>query len=167
MTYAGARGATEAQMAQTLHYALPQDRLHPAFNRLDLDRPVSDLAKRLEALSLFRSSDDFQALSLAFKRVGNILSGQTPGEVDPAFFFEDEKKLFEELERLPWRKSSSPRVATRSAPGALDAAGRWIVSSMVLVMAEITSCATTASHPEAAPECSRGSPILKSSPAGG
>jgi glycyl-tRNA synthetase beta chain len=65
------------------------------------DRPVSDLAKRLEALSLFRSSEDFQALSLAFKRVGNILSGQKPGEVDPGFFFEDdEKKLFEELEKL-------------------------------------------------------------------
>jgi serpin B len=37
MTYAGARGGTESQMAQTLHYALPQDRLHPAFNQLDLD----------------------------------------------------------------------------------------------------------------------------------
>ena len=77
------------------------DELNAVFAAAGLDRPVSDLAKRLEALSLFRSSDDFQALSLAFKRVGNILSGQTPGEVDPGIFFEDdEKKLFEELERL-------------------------------------------------------------------
>ena len=30
MTYAGARGNTEAQMAQTLHFALDQERLHPA-----------------------------------------------------------------------------------------------------------------------------------------
>src|SRR5512142_414699 len=37
MPYAGARGNTEAQMAQALHYTLPQDRLHPAFNRLDQD----------------------------------------------------------------------------------------------------------------------------------
>ncbi len=37
MTYAGAHGNTESQMAQTLHYTLPQDRLHPAFNQLDLD----------------------------------------------------------------------------------------------------------------------------------
>lgn len=37
MTYAGARGETEQQMAQTLHYLLPQDRLHPAFNALDLE----------------------------------------------------------------------------------------------------------------------------------
>jgi serpin B len=35
MTYAGARGETEAQMARTLHYTLPQERLHAAFNALD------------------------------------------------------------------------------------------------------------------------------------
>jgi len=35
MTYAGARGETEQQMADTLHYTLPQARLHPAFNALD------------------------------------------------------------------------------------------------------------------------------------
>ena len=36
MTYAGARGETERQMADTLRFLLPQDRLHPAFNNLDL-----------------------------------------------------------------------------------------------------------------------------------
>jgi glycyl-tRNA synthetase beta chain len=77
------------------------DELNAVFAAASLDFPVSDLAKRLEALSRFRSSEDFLALSLAFKRVGNILSGQKPGEVDPAFFFEDdENKLFEEIERL-------------------------------------------------------------------
>jgi serpin B len=35
MTYAGARGSTESQMAETLHYTLPQQQLHPAFNALD------------------------------------------------------------------------------------------------------------------------------------
>ena len=45
MTYAGARGATESQMAQTLHF-LPQDQLHPAFNALDLQ-----LAERGKAAS--------------------------------------------------------------------------------------------------------------------
>jgi serpin B len=37
MTYAGARGGTERQMADTLHFALPEERLHPAFNSLDLE----------------------------------------------------------------------------------------------------------------------------------
>ncbi|MBN1375783.1 MAG: serpin family protein [Dehalococcoidia bacterium] len=35
MTYAGARGLTQQQMADTLHYTLPQENLHPAFNNLD------------------------------------------------------------------------------------------------------------------------------------
>ncbi|MFC2045021.1 serpin family protein [Chloroflexota bacterium] len=37
MTYAGARGETEEQMADTLNFALQQDPLHPAFNGLDID----------------------------------------------------------------------------------------------------------------------------------
>ncbi len=37
MTYAGARGETERQMADTLHYRLSQDKLHNALNGLDLD----------------------------------------------------------------------------------------------------------------------------------
>jgi len=35
MTYAGARGDTASQMAKVLHFTLPPDRLHPAFNALD------------------------------------------------------------------------------------------------------------------------------------
>ena len=37
MTYAGARGDTEKQMSDTLHFALSQDRLHPVFNGLDIE----------------------------------------------------------------------------------------------------------------------------------
>ncbi len=53
MPYAGARGQTETQMAQALHYTLPQDRLHPAFNRLDQDlaqeaKPTSDAEQPLQ-----------------------------------------------------------------------------------------------------------------------
>ncbi len=43
MTYAGARGETEAQMAQVMYY-LPQAQLHSAFNALDLQlekKPVN------------------------------------------------------------------------------------------------------------------------------
>ena len=37
MTYAGARSETAQQMADTLHFTLPQERLHPAFNSLALE----------------------------------------------------------------------------------------------------------------------------------
>ena len=44
MTWAGARGNTETEMADALHFTLGQGRLHPAFNALDLA-----LATRAEA----------------------------------------------------------------------------------------------------------------------
>ena len=37
MTYAGAAGDTASEMAGTLHFNLPADQLHAAFNRLDLE----------------------------------------------------------------------------------------------------------------------------------
>jgi serpin B len=37
MTYAGARGETAQQMADTLNFILEQERLHPAFNWLDIE----------------------------------------------------------------------------------------------------------------------------------
>ena len=37
MTHAGAHGETEQQMADTLHFTLPQGSLHPVFNGLDIE----------------------------------------------------------------------------------------------------------------------------------
>ncbi len=37
MTYSGARGETEKQMSDTLHFTLSQGRLHPVFNGLDIE----------------------------------------------------------------------------------------------------------------------------------
>ncbi len=46
MVYAGAQGQTAQQMANTMHFNLPQERLHPVFNALDLD-----LRKRSQTLT--------------------------------------------------------------------------------------------------------------------
>lgn len=46
MTWAGARGNTETEMAQAMRFTLGQERLHPAFNGLDLE-----LASRADASS--------------------------------------------------------------------------------------------------------------------
>lgn len=46
MTHVGARGETERQMADTVHFLLTQERLHPAFNELDLQ--LSSRAGRVE-----------------------------------------------------------------------------------------------------------------------
>ncbi len=48
MTYGGARGETAAQMAKTLHFSLPQERLHSAFASLQQQLNDSATAKDFE-----------------------------------------------------------------------------------------------------------------------
>jgi len=52
MTYAGARGNTEQQMAHALHFMLPQSQLHGAFNALDLKLNTTGQANADFKLSL-------------------------------------------------------------------------------------------------------------------
>ncbi len=52
MTYAGARGETEQQMADVLRFALPQEVLHPAFNALD--QALASRGERLNEEQRFR-----------------------------------------------------------------------------------------------------------------
>lgn len=68
MTSAGARGQTAQQMAQTLHSAFPQERLHPAANALD------------QALSSRGAGDDGFHLEVA-----NSIWGQQGFVFQPAF----------------------------------------------------------------------------------
>jgi serpin B len=54
MTYAGAKGQTADQMAQALHYTLPQEALHPAFNKLALELASRSEIEDLEPDQVFR-----------------------------------------------------------------------------------------------------------------
>jgi serpin B len=62
MTYAGAAGDTQAQMAKVMQFTLPQDRLHPAFNALDIQLTRSE-----------ESTDDSQPFQM---NIANSLWGQ-------------------------------------------------------------------------------------------
>jgi serpin B len=73
MTYAGARGETERQMADVLRFTLSQDRLHPAFNSLDLE-----LARRGEGAE-GKDEDGFRL------NIANALWGQDGYEFLPEF----------------------------------------------------------------------------------
>lgn len=77
------------------------DEINAVFALGPLDRPVTDMKRRLDAVAALRGSDDFEALSVAFKRVGNILAGQSPGTVEPGELVEKEEKgLFKALEAI-------------------------------------------------------------------
>jgi serpin B len=73
MTYAGARGDTESQMAAALHFGLAQEKLHPAFNALDLSLPRGSETKAEQETKGFRL------------RIANALWGQTDHQFLPAF----------------------------------------------------------------------------------
>lgn len=65
MTYAGARGDTAQQMSATLHYALPQDQLHPVFNLLDQSLNTTDSSKsgfQLNVVNSLWGQDQFAFL---------------------------------------------------------------------------------------------------------
>jgi serpin B len=75
MLHAGARGNTERQMEQALSFVLPQSRLHPALNKLDLE---------LESRGKGKKAADGKAFRL---KVVNALWGQRgysflPGYLD-------------------------------------------------------------------------------------
>lgn len=74
MTFAGARGETEAQMASGLHFLLPQEKLHPAFNSLD-----QILSSREEADLPEDSGDPFQLT------IANAIWGQQDFQFEDAF----------------------------------------------------------------------------------
>ncbi len=65
MTYGGARGETEKQMAAALQFLLAQDRLHPAFNSIDIE-----LAKRGEVAKEGKDEKGFRL------KVVNAIWGQ-------------------------------------------------------------------------------------------
>ena len=73
MAYAGAHGTTETQMASAMHYTLPQARLHPALDALDLA-----LASRGQGAK----GDDGKAFRL---RVTNSMWGAPQTTFAPAY----------------------------------------------------------------------------------
>ena len=73
MTLAGAKGETERQIANTLHYGLPQSALHPSFNALD--RELASRGRDLQA-----EENQFFELNIA-----NAMWGQQGYEFLPDF----------------------------------------------------------------------------------
>jgi serpin B len=56
MTYSGARNQTAHQMAQAMHFTLPQERLHPAFNKLALELASRTAAEGVKPDQAFQLS---------------------------------------------------------------------------------------------------------------
>jgi serpin B len=94
MTYAGAAGSTEAEMARTLHFNLPPDRLHDAMSALQAS---------------WKTSDPKQGFHL---QVANRLWGQEGRTFSPSFLELTRTKYGAEVARLDFaRKPEAARQA--------------------------------------------------------
>ena len=78
-----------------------------------------DAVERVKALAELKGQEDFEPLSVAFKRVGNIIKGGLDQDVDPALFEDDcEKELFAQLQQV--QAKVAELVAQRNYPVALE-----------------------------------------------
>jgi serpin B len=138
MTYGGARGNTEAQMAQALHYDLPQADLHAAFNRLDLDLAQSDTSE----------NDDSQPMQL---HIANAVWAQQDHPFLPAYldllalnygagihladFTSQAEPVRKEINR--WvSDETDERIQDVIAPGLLDALTRMVLVNAIYFKAD-------------------------------
>jgi serpin B len=80
MTYAGARGETASQMAAAMHFTLPQERLHPAFNALD--QYLSSLSESTNTSTPAPSQSAPQGFQLS---IANAIWGQKGFDFLPAY----------------------------------------------------------------------------------
>ncbi len=101
---------------------------------------LADCAERIRALDTFRQRDDFQPLTIAFKRVCNIVKEGVDATVDPALFKDEaEHTLYRVLQETS--TIALQRIEQHQYLDALaDIAGlKWAVDAFfdaVMVMAE-------------------------------
>jgi len=134
MTYAGARGQTEAEMAQAMHFTLGQERLHPAFDELDLL-----LASRGEGAE----GKDGEGFRL---HVVNALWGQKGYKFEDAFLdtlaqnygaglrLVDFAKAAEAARKIinTWvSEQTEGRIQDLIAPGVLDSMTRLVLTNAI------------------------------------
>jgi len=133
MTYAGARGRTEQQMAQALSFYLPQVELHPAFNALD-----QTLASRGQGAKGTKG----QPFRL---HIANALWGQTGQAFLPAFLDLLGRNYGAGMRLVDFKQAEAARGAINGwvsdetekkitdliPPGALNAATRLVLTNAI------------------------------------
>lgn len=138
MTRAGAAGATASQMDAVLHFDLPPERLHPAFNALDLA-----LASRTSA-----PSGDAEPLQLNIANAVwaqqdhpfrieylDLLALHYGAAIFPADFVARAEPARQEINR--WvSDQTNDRIEKLLAPGSLDASTRMVLVNAIYFKAD-------------------------------
>lgn len=134
MLHAGARGNTETEVASTMHFELPQDKLHPVFNKLDQE--LKSRGKNIDP-----KEDDFFKLNIV-----NAMWGQKDYSFLPKYldtlaenygagmhildFILDAEGARQIINQ--WvEDQTNERIKDLLGPGSVDAATRLVLTNAV------------------------------------
>lgn len=135
LAYAGARGQTAAEMAQVLHYALPADQFHPAFNALDLD-----LAQRPSQAAGVDPNERFQLnianslwgeKSLSFEKTYlDLLATDYGAGLRPADFSHAPDSAARQIN--DWvAQQTQERIKNLIPPGSIDSSTKLVLANAI------------------------------------
>ena len=134
MTYAGARGETEAQMADALRFLLAQERLHPAFDALGRELASREEAPaqqggegfRLHVVNALWGQEGFEFLSQFLDLVANSY-GAGLRRLDFASDPEEARLTIND-----WVSDQTEgRIEDLIAPGVIDALTRLVLTNAI------------------------------------
>ena len=138
MTYGGARGDTETQMSQALHFDLPQQDLHPAFNQLDLDLAQRSQAedKDQEPMQLHIANAVWAQQDYAFlPEYLDLLALNYGAGIHQADFVTQAGPVSKEINR--WvSDQTNDRIQDIISPGMLDALTRMVLVNAIYFKAD-------------------------------
>jgi len=131
MTYAGARGDTATEMAKTLHFTLPPDRLHPAMGALLAGLNAPHDTYQLRVANALWAEQDYKFLDAFLK-----LTASDYG----AGFNQVDFKGASEAARLTinqWvEQKTDNKIADLLQPGAVSPATRLVLTDAIYFKAE-------------------------------
>jgi serpin B len=126
MAYAGASGVTASEMAETLHFTLPSDRLHPAMGALLSNLNAEHDGYQLRVADALWAEKDYTFLD-AFLKLTNSDYGAGFNQVD--------FKGAHEAARLTinqWvEQKTENKIRDLIPPGALDSTSRLVLTNAI------------------------------------
>jgi len=131
MTYAGARGDTERQMAQALHFTLAQEKLHAAFNALEAELARRGEGKEAEAFRLKIANALWAQKGYQFLPAYLDLLAQNYGAgVRLADFVKAAEEWRQAINR--WvSEQTEEKVKDLLPPGSIDSVTRLVLSNAI------------------------------------
>ena len=132
MTYAGARGETQTQMAQALHFFLDQEHLHPAFAQLEtkLEQVGKKGNVKLVSANTLWPSEEYEFLkeflALVKKFYGALI---TPVDYD------DEEATRRKINSCVEEKTQN-KIKDLISPGVLDSLTRLVLVNAIYFKGE-------------------------------